>query len=685
MFLDLQPTSHEIWSLKHRLSDYHGNYIDETVYDNFKRVAKNLAKFEHDPDEWTKKFYQIMQNGCIPAGRILANAGAQQYKNGTTLINCVVASNIKDSLESILNTVHEFGTTLKTGAGIGGCFSTIRPSGSFVKGVNAHTSGPLSFADIFDKTCFTISSAGGRRGSMMLTFHVWHPDIFKVIEAKKEDGRLRQFNISILITDEFIEAVKNNDTWELYFPIHKDDPANKDIIELKYKEYPIKDDDTYIYNSKRHALCKIYKTVNARDLWTSIMKSNYDYAEPGFILIDKINRENNLYFCENIISCNPCGEQPLNEYASCLLSSINLTQYVKNPFTDDAHIDFNQLEQDLYVLNRMMDNVVEHANLPLDVQTKELVRKRRHGLGIFGLGSTFSLMKLKYGSEKSIELTHEITKLIAISSIKAGVELAKEKGPAPIMEEEFEITKELLEKNKNLPYELGDIVKGKELIIYSDYMRRINEVHPELILDVKRYGMRYSHATSIAPTGTLALGVGNNASNGIEPTFSHEYIRNVIKSGKKTKETMTVYSYEALLYKKMFGENAELPEWFSTADNISPLDHINIQAAAQPWVDSSISKTINCPTDIKFKDFENIYMQAYEKGLKSATTFRFNPERFQGVLVTEDNLKNTKYNITFEDGSETTLSGDTIINYQEDETTVANLYDALKEGYYGKF
>ena len=306
MILDLQPSSHEIWSNKHRLSNYDGTYIDQNLDDNFERVAKNLASLEKDSGYWEEQFIGIMQRGCFPAGRILANAGAQEYKAGTTLINCVVSSDIRDSLDHILDVVHEFGTTLKTGAGIGACFSTIRPSGSFVKGVNAHTSGPLSFSDIFDKTCFTISSAGGRRGSMMLTFHVWHPDIFNVIQAKKEDGRLRQFNISILITDEFMEAVKNDKDWELYFPVHKNDPTWNDIdTKLIYKDYPIKDDENYTYNEIGETLCKVYKVVKARDVWNEIMRSNYDYAEPGFIMIDKINRENNLYFCELIIATNP--------------------------------------------------------------------------------------------------------------------------------------------------------------------------------------------------------------------------------------------------------------------------------------------------------------------------------------------------------------------------------------------
>jgi ribonucleoside-diphosphate reductase alpha chain len=376
------------------------------------------------------------------------------------------------------------------------------------------------------------------------------------------------------------------------------------------------------------------------------------------------------------------GEQPLAPLNVCNLGSANLTKYVIGPFNDKPKFDFEQLKSDIFIFNRLLDNVIEHANLPLEVQTKELLRKRRHGIGILGLGSTFSLMGMTYGSDESVKLTEEITKLIATTSIQAGIYLAKEKGPAPIMDELFEITSEMRARNKHVPYELGSLRTGKELIIYSDFMRRFPE---ELLNGIKEYGMRYSHSTSIAPTGTMALGIGNNNSNGIEPSYQHEYIRNVIKTGKKTKDQIKVYSYEALLYKHIYGEDAEIPKWFSTADNISPLDHIKVQAAAQPWVDSSISKTINCPTDISYEEFQNIYMEAYDRGLKSATTFRFNPERFQGVLVTEDNLKNTKYSVTFEDGSQAEFTGDTKINYQEDETTIANLYDALKEGYYGKF
>lgn len=302
--LELQPTSYDIWSKKHRLSTYDGTFIDDSVNDMFWRVANALAVNEDDKEYWIQEFYNVMLRGCFPAGRILSNAGAEKYKPGTTLINCVVASNIEDSLDNILNVAYENGMTLKTGAGIGFCFSTIRPAKAFVNGVNAHTSGPLSFADIYDKTCFTISSAGGRRGSMMMTFAVTHPDVFEVIAAKREDGRLRQFNISLLITDEFITAVRKNLDWKLYFPLHKNEPQN-DTFETLWAEWPIKNYPDYEYNEHGLVLCKVYKTVRALDLWNAIMRSNYDYSEPGFILIDKINRENNLWFIENIIATNP--------------------------------------------------------------------------------------------------------------------------------------------------------------------------------------------------------------------------------------------------------------------------------------------------------------------------------------------------------------------------------------------
>lgn len=304
--IPLQPSSEIIWDSKHRLKNNFGEPIDKTREDTFFRVAKTLAKQEEDFELWNKEFTQIMLNGCIPAGRILSNAGANEYKPNTTLINCVVASNIKDSLFDILSVGQEVGMTLKTGAGIGMCFSTIRPKGAFVKGVGAFTSGPLSFADVYDKICFTISSAGGRRGSMMFTFHVFHPDVYDVIKAKRENGRLRQFNISLLITDEFINAVKNDDKWDLYFPIHKDDPYLKEEELTLYADWPIEDEESYTYREDGKVLCKIYKTVRAKHLWEEIMKSNYDFGDPGFILIDKVNRENNLYFIENIIATNPC-------------------------------------------------------------------------------------------------------------------------------------------------------------------------------------------------------------------------------------------------------------------------------------------------------------------------------------------------------------------------------------------
>lgn len=375
-------------------------------------------------------------------------------------------------------------------------------------------------------------------------------------------------------------------------------------------------------------------------------------------------------------------EQPLEQNNSCLLGSIYLVNYVRDPFTKDARFDFDQFKKDIPIFNRMLDNVVELANLPFENQTRELLRKRRHGIGFLGLGSTFSLLGIKYGSPDSVELTERISYTLAYESLSIGVDLAIEKGPAPIMNEEFTVTAEMKFKNSKIPFDVGDVVTGKELLIYSDYLQRFPE---ELLEKIRIHGMRYSHATSIAPTGTMALGIGNNTSNGIEPTIEHEVIRNVIVTGKKTKEATTVYSYEALLFRKMFGNDVPLPDYFSTINTITPLDHISVQAAAQPWIDSSISKTINCPQDISFEEFSKIYLLAHEKGLKSATTFRYNPEAFQGVIVNKDDLKNTKYKITLDDGSSMTLTGDELINYDDNSTTVANLYDAIKEGTYNKF
>lgn len=1079
--IDYQPASLDIWEKKYRLCTKEGVAVDKTIDETYQRVAKALAEVEETKDkrtEWEEKFLWALRKGVIPAGRIMSNAGALAYKPATSTINCTVSGTVRDSMNDILNKVHEAGLTLKAGCGIGYEFSTLRPKGAYVSGAGAYTSGPLSFMDIYDKMCFTVSSAGGRRGAQMATFDIGHPDVMEFIRAKREDGRLRQFNLSLLITQEFMEAVKSDSEWALAFPLTSTE-AKADKIDLRSKEQVVWRDwpetEPYITNDSGQVACKVYRKIKARRLWDMIMTSTYDFAEPGFILIDKVNEQNNNWFCENIRATNPCvtadtwvqtsegakqvselignsftalvdgenhasgsegffktatkpvvrlqtteghqlrltsdhrvrcvtqfsryttetewreagqlkkgdrvllndhrksaqwqgkytkeqgylmgllvgdgtlktdkavlsvwkmpavangsnnhlsqganavmaealnaaqslphrsdfngwteiadrgeyrlstaaiknlaeelemtagnkiispsiekassdfycgflrgifdadgsvqgnqekgvsvrlaqsdlprleaiqrmllrlgvaskiyknrreagatllpdskggmkeyaikaqhelvisgenlnqfssligfadtdktnklvnaltsykrqlnrerfvarvesitadgtedvfdvqipgintfdgnglhahncGEQPLPPYGSCLLGSINLTRYVCKPFTDAAYFDWDEYRKAVDVFTRMLDNVVEINGLPLEGQEKEILRKRRHGMGYLGLGSTITMMGMKYGSKESLAFTEEVTRELAVQGWRSGLALAKEKSPAPIMEEEFTVTAEMLRKRPEMTtdgFKVGDKLMGKVLHAkYSRYMQKIAKIDPKLVEELADVGARFSHHSSIAPTGTISLSLANNASNGIEPSFAHHYFRNVIREGKKSKEKVDVCSFELLAYREMINpeakpyadsESEQLPDYFITAEDISPKAHVDIQAAAQKWIDSSISKTANVPTEYDFGEFKDIYLYAYEQGLKGCTTFRFNPEAFQGVLVKEKDLQNTMYKFTLDDGSIVEVKGDEEIEYDGETHTAANLYDAMKEGYYGKF
>jgi ribonucleoside-diphosphate reductase alpha chain len=1053
--IPFQEASLDIWDKKYRLSAKDGTPVDKTMDDTYKRVARALADVEHESvrEHWYERFVWALRRGAIPAGRVTSNAGALEHKPATSTINCTVSGTIGDSMDDILNKVHEAGLTLKAGCGIGYEFSTLRPRGAYVSGAGAYTSGPLSFMDIYDKMCFTVSSAGGRRGAQMGTFDVGHPDAMEFIRAKRENGRLRQFNLSLLITDEFMKAVREDREWQLAFPLLQKeyDPAEHkldDKSKFIWREWP--STEKYVSREDGLVCCKIYKTLPARRMWDVIMTSTYDFAEPGFILIDRVNEMNNNWWCENIRATNPCvtadtwvqtsegprqvaeligrpfaarvdgvdhasapegffrtgvkplvnlktaeghslrltsdhrvrrvstltrfrlatewcaagdlvpgdkvlvqdhrraatwsgkygthegylmgllvgdgtvseertelsvwarravgnsdvgvggphsvmaaaldaarrisddfagwqsvghrgefrlrlaaigdlarelglregrntvtpaierassefsrgflrglfdadgsvqgtqakgvsvrlaqsdlttleavqrmllrlgiassiyhrpsqheliitgqnvasfaeaidfadtvkrgrlhtllgsykrtlnrerfvatvesvkpdgiedvydvqipginefdanglhahncGEQPLPPYGSCLLGSVNLTRFVKNAFTDFAEFDWNEYREVVKVFTRMLDNVVEINGLPLPQQRGEILRKRRHGMGFLGLGSTITCLGMKYGAEDSIKFTEDVSREMAVAGWEAALELAKEKGPAPIMKEEFTVTAEMLRKRPEMAkdgWKIGDLIPGRILHArYSRYMQRVAETAPWLVDQLANVGARFTHHTSIAPTGTISLSLANNASNGIEPSFAHHYFRNVIRPGKKTKEKVDVFSFELLAYRELINPRAmpnatgaaeQLPAYFTTADDITPKEHVDIQAAAQKWVDSSISKTANVPTDYKYESFKDIYLYAHEKDLKGCTTFRFNPEAFQGVLVKEDDLKNTTYVFTLEDGSEISVKGDEEIEYDGEKHTAANLYDALKEGYYGKF
>lgn len=672
MKIDLQPTSQEIWEKKYCLKDEHGERVDKDVHDTYRRVAKALASVEEkDHSSWEEEFLWALENGATPAGRIMSNAGAEEYKPATSLINCTVSQIVEDSMKGILDSVLQSGLTLKAGCGIGYEFSTLRPKGAFVSGAGAYTSGPLTFMDIFDKMCFTVSSAGGRRGAQMGTFAVWHPDVEDFIKAKREDGRLRQFNLSLLVDDEFFESVKEGKPYQLVFPV-KGSEVDRGLVKgklVRKKRFWDKDYCArmgYLVNDKDEILCEVYKEVDASELFNTIMQSTYDFAEPGILLIDRINQYNNNWFCEEIRATNPCGEQPLPPEGSCLLGSVNVAMFVDNPFTEHSTFNWARYKAVVRIFTRMLDNVVEINGLPLEGQRKEIESKRRHGMGFLGLGSALSMLGEQYGSEWSVGFTEELMSTMALEGFRVGVELAKEKGPAPIFNEET------------------DGISNKVLWCSGKYMQQIWDLDPQLELEALEHGCRFTHHTSIAPTGTISLSLNNNVSNGIEPSFSHHYIRNVVTEGKKSKASVDVYSYEMLLYKELFGD-VEVPETFSTSENVPIYAHVDIQAAAQKWCDSSISKTINVPSSTTFEDFKAIYLYAYEKGLKGCTTFRFNPEAFQGVLVTEESLNSTEYEFVLEDGSVFVGTGGEKVVYDGEEHTVANLYDSLKEGYYGKF
>ncbi|SNS32317.1 adenosylcobalamin-dependent ribonucleoside-diphosphate reductase [Antarctobacter heliothermus] len=549
------PIAHQIWDMKYRLKQADGTPIDLSVEDTWRRIARSLASVEADPALWEDRFYTALEDfKYLPAGRITAGAGTNR---SVTLFNCFVMGTIPDNMGGIFEMLKEAAVTMQQGGGIGYDFSTIRPKGAPVAGVAADASGPLSFMDVWDSMCRTIMSAGSRRGAMMATMRCDHPDIEDFIGAKSDSARLRMFNLSVLVTDAFMAAVKADGPWELQF----------DGV--------------------------VYHTLPARDLWNKIMRGTYDYAEPGVIFIDRINKANNLNYCETISATNPCGEQPLPPYGACLLGSINMARLVNDPFTGDAHLDETALDDLVATAVRMMDNVVDASKFPLEAQRQEAMNKRRIGLGVTGLADALLMVRLRYGSEEAARQTERWLKRIARAAYLASVQLAKEKGAFPLFEAEGYLA--------------------------SDTMMAMDEDVREA---VRAHGIRNALVTSIAPTGTISLYAGN-VSSGIEPVFAYSYTRKVLqKDGSRTEEEIA--DYAVTLYREMHGADAELPEYFVNAQTLAPLEHVRMQAAAQKWVDSSISKTINCPENISFEDFKDVYLEAFETGCKGCTTYRPN-------------------------------------------------------------
>ncbi|MEJ2762299.1 MAG: ribonucleotide reductase N-terminal alpha domain-containing protein [Gammaproteobacteria bacterium] len=645
-----QAASLDIWDRKYRLKTASGKPVDKSVEDTLHRVARALADQEADVESRKRhyrEFLWALHRGALPAGRILANAGAQDYKAATSTINCTVSGTITDSIDDILEKVREAGLTLKAGCGIGYEFSTLRPRGAYVSGAGSYTSGPSSFREIYDRMCFTIRSAGGRRGAQMA--------------AELESGH-----------------------------VNLDDAES-----VIWRRWPFT--APYITNAAGEVACRVYQWLPARRLWDTIMATTYDYGEPGFILIDRYNELNINWFCEEIRATNPCGEQGLPPYGSCLLGSINLTRFVVNPFGERAVFDWDTFRKVVRIFTRMLDNVVAISGLPLPEQRASIERTRRHGMGFLGLGSALAMLGMRYGETESIAFAERVARELAVTGWETALELAREKGPAPLLEEEFVVTETMLRLRPEMRddgFAPGDRVKGRILHArYSRYMQKIAEVAPELVDELAETGARFTHHSSIAPTGTIALSLANNVSNGIEPSFAHRYSRNIIREGRSSKERVEVNSYEFLAYKHFVDPEARedgsdaghrLPECFVTADDISPDQHIAVQAAAQRWIDSSISKTVNVPTTMPFDEFKHIYLHAYEQGLKGCTTFRFNPEVFQGVMVRDTDLQGSNYRFRLEDGTEVEAKGSDMIEYEGELHTAANLYDALKEGYYGR-
>jgi ribonucleoside-diphosphate reductase alpha chain len=563
------PISEQIWDMKYRFKQADGAPIDRSVEDTWRRIARSLAQVEQDSAAWEDKFYAALEDfKYLPAGRITAGAGTGRR---VTLFNCFVMGTIPDSMGGIFDMLKEAALTMQQGGGIGYDFSTIRPRGADVLGVAADASGPLSFMDVWDAMCRTIMSAGSRRGAMMATMRCDHPDIEAFITAKSDAARLRMFNLSVLITDPFMDAVKADTSWDLQFE------------------------------------GKIYHTVQARDLWNKIMKSTYDFAEPGVIFIDRINAANNLNYVETIAATNPCGEQPLPPYGACLLGSINMARLVTDPFGKAARLDPKALTDLVAVAVRMMDNVVDASRFPLDAQAQEAQAKRRIGLGVTGLADALLMVGLRYGSEDAARQTEDWLHAIARAAYLASVDLAKEKGAFPL----FDADKYLA----------------------SGTMRAMDE---DVCEAIRTHGIRNALLTSIAPTGTISLYAGN-VSSGIEPVFAYAYKRKVLqKDGSRTEEEVVDYAVQ--MWREKFGD-AELPDYFVNAQTLAPLDHVRMQAAAQKWVDSSISKTINCPEDISFDDFKEVYMAAWDQGCKGCTTYRPNDVTGSVLSVSESTDK----------------------------------------------
>ncbi len=566
----LTPIAQQIWDMKYRLKAPDGTPVDKSIEDTWRRVATALAAPEKDPESWAEKFYGALADfKVLPAGRIIAGAGTERR---VTLFNCFVMNTIQDDMGTIFDNLKEAALTMQQGGGIGYDFSTLRPKGAPVKGVGADASGPLSFMDVWDAMCRTIMSAGHRRGAMMATLRCDHPDIEAFIEAKREPGRLRMFNLSVLVTDAFMDAVKNDGAWDLTF------------------------DGT------------IFDSVSARDLWNKIMRATFAFAEPGVIFIDRINRLNNLAYCETINATNPCGEQPLPPYGACLLGSVNLAKLVKNAFAADAHLDTQALDEMTRIAVRMLDNAIDVSRFPLEAQATEARNKRRMGLGVTGLADALIMCGARYGSDAAVALTQAWMGTLRRSAYLASADLAAEKGSFPL-------------------YDQDQYLAGESVQQLDDDVRAA----------IAAKGIRNGLLTSVAPTGTISI-FADNVSSGLEPVFSFAYKRTVLMpDGSRREEDVSDYAFR--LYRREFGESTALSDAFVDAQSLTPADHVRMQATVQAYIDSAVSKTVNVPEEIDFEAFKDVYLSAYEQGCKGITTYR--PNDITGAVLRTEPAKDT--------------------------------------------
>ena len=574
-----EAISQEIWQAKYRHLS-----TDQTIADTWVRVARAAAAAEKPAlqAEWQEKFLSILEGfKFLPGGRILAGAGT---KNKVTLFNCFVMRIASDSLSEIFNALKEGALTLQQGGGVGYDFSILRPHGDLAKSTGIAASGPVSFMHVWNSMCAIMLSTGARRGAMMGIMRVDHPDIEEFITAKQNALLLRHFNVSVLVSDAFMQAVKDNAEWPLVFPCAK---KTKDTILKPYGA------DHSIVN------CKIYKTVNARALWEKIIRNAYDYAEPGVLFEDTINHNNNLYYIEHITTTNPCGEIPLPSYGACNLGAINLTQFVREPFSPNATLDFSALENCSAIATRFLDNIIDVSRYPLKKQEYQAFATRRIGLGFTGLADAFVMLGIKYGSAESFALAKKIMQAIALTTWKTSIALSAEKGAFPLYDSE--------------KYLAGAFVKT---------------LPADLQADIKRFGVRNSHHNTIAPTGTISI-LANNVSSGIEPIFNSHYDRLVL-SPKNENIKYSVMDYSFRLWSEKKSAQTYPPAWVAMND-LTPEQHLQMQFAVQPFIDNAISKTINLPKEFPFEHLSHVYTRAHELGLKGCTIYR--PNDITGSII----------------------------------------------------